>query len=151
MQMSFTVTSPTFEYGEPLPLRFTAEGRGEPPSFSWTHAPAGTRSFVFIMEDLDAGGDTPATLWLVYDIPAEERTLDPASPNGVAGRNDLHHLGYGKPSLRTHEGTHRYFFNVYALDCETLGLPSGATRREVEAAMTGHVLAHADIMARYDR
>jgi Raf kinase inhibitor-like YbhB/YbcL family protein len=151
MPMHFNVTSPAFENGEPLPNRFTAEGRGEPPQLEWQHAPEGTQSFVLIMEDPDAGGDEAVTHWLVYDIPADAGEIAADHGVGVAGRNDLHYDGYAKPSPKARHRTHRYHFRVFALGVDTLGLPPGAKRAEVERAMEGHVLAEATLMGRYER
>ncbi|HSM73828.1 MAG TPA: YbhB/YbcL family Raf kinase inhibitor-like protein [Desulfobacterales bacterium] len=57
-------------------------------------------------------------------------------------------LGYGGPCPP--KGTHRYFFNLYALD-SALGLAPGATKKQLLKAMAGHVLAHAELMGRYQR
>jgi phosphatidylethanolamine-binding protein (PEBP) family uncharacterized protein len=45
---------------------------------------------------------------------------------------------------------HRYFFRLYALDCR-LSLAAGATKREVLAAMEGHLLIQAELMGRYEK
>ena len=45
---------------------------------------------------------------------------------------------------------HRYFFKVYALDTK-LSLKSGATKSQLEAAMSGHILAQGDMIGKYGR
>jgi len=45
---------------------------------------------------------------------------------------------------------HRYFFKLYALDT-ALDLKAGAGRQELEHAMKGHVLSHAEWMGTYRR
>jgi Raf kinase inhibitor-like YbhB/YbcL family protein len=68
-------------------------------------------------------------------------------PEGAGqGLNDSHHVGYGGPCPPI--GRHRYFFRLYALDCATLGLER-PTRRQLEQAMQGHVLAVAELMGTY--
>ncbi len=47
-------------------------------------------------------------------------------------------------------GTHRYFFNLYALDT-TLGLEPGVRKSELVSQMEGHVLAQAQVMGTYTR
>lgn len=42
-------------------------------------------------------------------------------------------------------------YKVYALDVESLGLKSGATRREVESKMQGHIIGQGQTMGRYGR
>jgi phosphatidylethanolamine-binding protein (PEBP) family uncharacterized protein len=45
---------------------------------------------------------------------------------------------------------HRYFFKVYALDI-TLNLEAGASKNDIEAAMTKHMLAIGQLMGTYQR
>jgi Raf kinase inhibitor-like YbhB/YbcL family protein len=47
-------------------------------------------------------------------------------------------------------GTHRYFFKVYALDT-LLGLSAKSTKRDLEKAMQGHVLAKGELIGLYHR
>ena len=65
---------------------------------------------------------------------------------GTEGRNSWGNLGYGGPCPPS--GTHRYFFDVYALDT-TLGLSEGATKQQLLDAMEGHIVAEASLMGRY--
>jgi hypothetical protein len=66
----------------------------------------------------------------------------------VQGKNDFRNLGYGGPCPPS--GTHRYFFKLYALDRQ-VGLASGATKKQLEAAMDGHILGTAELIGRYSR
>ena len=45
---------------------------------------------------------------------------------------------------------HRYFFKLYALD-KMLDLKPGATKKDVESAMKGHILAEGQLMGTYQR
>ena len=54
---------------------------------------------------------------------------------------------YGGP--QPPDKIHRYFFKLYALDT-TLNLDHGATKQQVEAEMSGHILAKTELMGRYD-
>lgn len=152
---TLTVTSTAFGDGEPIPRHFTGDGMDVTPPLAWTDPPPETKSFALICDDPDAPGRTWVH-WVLYDIPRNVRSLpealaaDPDLDDGShQGANDFGYVGYGGPAPP--RGTpHRYFFKVYALDCE-LGLPAGAKKAEVVAAMEGHVLAEGQIMGTYRR
>ncbi len=145
----FTLTSPSFAHNDTIPPVHTCDGDNAPPELGWRHAPQGTRSFVLIVDDPDAPHGT-FTHWVRFDIPADaaELTWD---NTGIGGRNDFQHDHYGGPCPPPKHGQHRYFFKLYALDIESLGLEAGAPRREVERAMQGHILGTAQLVGRYGR
>ena len=147
--------SSAFEAGSDIPPQFTCEGSDISPALSWSTPPEATQSFALVMEDPDAPGRTWVH-WVLFDLPASEREL----PEGVAakgtlpsgmrqGGNDFGRIGYGGPCPPPGPA-HRYFFRLYALDAR-LDLKAGATRDQLDRAMRGHILAHADLMARYRR
>lgn len=141
------LTSPAFEYGRRLPVRFTADapdGESSPP-LRIDGLPAGSLSLTLLMEDPDAPGGTWLH-WLLFDLPPVREIPEGAAGLGVPGVNSWRRIGYGGP--RPPSGIHRYLFRVFALD-DTLRLPERSTRHEVEAAMAGRVLADAVLMARY--
>ena len=47
-------------------------------------------------------------------------------------------------------GRHRYFFKLYALDV-VLGERGALTKAELENAMEGHVLGHAELVGTYQK
>jgi Raf kinase inhibitor-like YbhB/YbcL family protein len=152
--MAWSVTSPAFSGGQPIPSRYTCEGADVSPPLAWGEPPAGTASLALISDDPDAPGTTWVH-WVAYNLPASSRQLpegfppDPQRPDGTRqGRTDFGRTGYGGPCPPS--GTHRYFFTLYALDT-VLGLPPGATKAQLEAAMQGHVLARAQLMGTYKR
>ncbi len=150
------VESPVFKEGEVIPTKHTCDGIDVSPPISWSNVPEGTKSFVLIMDDPDAPIGT-FTHWVIYDIPADVRDLEEGIPRadqvGVAkqGINDFGFVGYGGPCPPKGHGYHRYYFKVYALDIETLGLPAKATRKQVEERMKGHILGEGSLMGRYKR
>jgi hypothetical protein len=151
MEKHFTLTSPAFEGGQRIPARYTCEGRNQPPRLDWSDAPEGTRSFALIMEDPDAPRGT-FTHWVAYDIPVSEASIGgDESLAGVSGQNDFHTESYGGPCPPPNHGPHRYYITVYALDADSLGLPAGASRRQVEQAMASHILAQDTLMGRFER
>lgn len=152
--MSFSIRSEAFEDGNPIPRRFSCDGKDVSPPLSWTTPPEGTRSVALIVDDPDA----PAGIWVhwvLYEIPTDSRGLPEAVParerlpDGTTnGTNSWGRLGYGGPCPPG--GTHRYFFKLYALDA-SLGLEAGATRERLLAAMKGHILGEAQLMGTYAR
>ncbi len=150
------VESKAFREGETIPVKYTCDGVDISPSVSWSGVPDGTRSFVLIMDDPDAPIGT-FTHWVVYDIPGSVRELNEGFPKAdqintiKQGVNDFGYVGYGGPCPPKGHGYHRYFFRVYALDIESLGLPAKATRRQVEERMKGHILGEGSLMGRYKR
>jgi Raf kinase inhibitor-like YbhB/YbcL family protein len=86
----------------------------------------------------------PGLTGLPEGVPADASP----SPGGRHGTTDFRRLGWGGPAPPS--GTHRYVFTLYALDAPT-GLPGGATREELHAAMQGHILAEAGRTGLYRR
>ena len=87
--------------------------------------------------------------WVVFNIPPNRTSLDEGEePSGVRGIGTGQNLDYYGPCPPDRE--HRYYFRLYALDTE-LDLPEGATKKEVESAMEGHILEQAVLMGRYER
>ena len=64
------------------------------------------------------------------------------------GTNDFGKSEYKGPCPPS--GTHKYSFKVFALDRE-LDLRGVAKRTQLDAAMKGHVIAQAEVVARYAR
>ena len=105
------------------------------------------------MDDPDAPGGAWVH-WVVYDLPASARQLPEGVPQaddlpggGRQGVNDFGKPGYGGPCPPPGK-PHRYFFKLYALD-KRLDLGAAATKRAVEQAMKGHILAQAELVGRY--
>ena len=140
------LTSTAFEYGKPIPAKYTADGANVSPPLKIENIPDGAKSFVLVVDDPDA----PRGVWdhwIVYDIAVTNEIAEDSVP-GTQGLNSRKNFDYGGPCPPS--GTHRYFFKLYALDA-TLDLPEGKTKAEVEAAMKGHVIAQAELMGTYER
>jgi Raf kinase inhibitor-like YbhB/YbcL family protein len=96
------------------------------------------------------------THWLIWNVPAGTHQLPEAVPKsetldtGAAqGRNDFKRIGYGGPCPPPGK-PHRYFFKLYALNAR-LDLKPGASKSELERALTAHILAQAELMGTYHR
>lgn len=153
--MSFQIATPAFSAGGDIPKKFTCDGPDVSPKLTWNEPPAKAQALALIVDDPDAPVGTWVH-WVLFDLPAGARELS----EGVAkqeqvhggakqGRNDFGKIGYGGPCPPPGK-SHRYFFKLYALDAN-LGLKAGATKAEVERAMKGHILAHAEVMGKYGR
>lgn len=152
--MALDVTSSAFEEGGAIPARYTCDGLDISPPLSWSPVPNGTRSLALIAEDPDAPRGAFAH-WVIYNLPPDTRRLPEDVPNrqtlpggALQGMNGSGSIGYTGPCPPG--GTHRYFFEVYALDTE-LDLGAGATKEDVVRAMEGHVLAEGRLLGTYQR
>jgi hypothetical protein len=141
------VSSPAFPSGGMIPARFTCKGANGNPPLQIQGTPRAAKSVVLIVDDPDAPGGL-FTHWLIWNIdPGTTQLREKSVPTGaVEGTNDFGARGYGGPCPPS--GTHRYYFRFFALD-QKLDLKSGAKRSAVERACKNHILAHAELMARF--
>jgi len=155
--MPFTLRSAAFASRGAIPAKYTCEGKDVSPPLAWSGAPAGTRSFALIVDDPDAPDPAaPKRVWvhwLLYDLPADTRELAEGASHSLPagtreGSNDWKRTGYGGPCPPI--GRHRYFHKLYALDV-ALGDRGALGKGELEQAMAGHVLAHAELVATYEK
>lgn len=149
-----SISAEAFKEGGTIPAEYTCDGSDFSPALSWKGIPANARSIAVIMDDLDAPGGT-FVHWVLFNISASTQRLQKGLPkNGtladgsLQGINDFGNIGYDGPCPPG--GTHRYYFRLYALDT-TLNLQPGASRKQVDSAMKGHVLAEGELMGRYQR
>ncbi|HEX9076084.1 MAG TPA: YbhB/YbcL family Raf kinase inhibitor-like protein, partial [Anaerolineae bacterium] len=141
--------SNVFSEGGAIPKKYACDGENVSPPLQWVGAPSGTQSFALIMDDPDAPGGT-FTHWVAFDMPGTQTEIAERAPSaGKGAKNGRGQTGYTGPCPPS--GTHRYFFTLYALDVPSLGLQVGASRADVEKAMTGHILASTQTMGRYAR
>jgi Raf kinase inhibitor-like YbhB/YbcL family protein len=155
--MALTLTSSAFKAGDKIPSKYTCEGDDISPPLAFGDVPDGTKSLAFILDDPDAPDPKAPkrvwTHWLLYNLPSDSKGLpEDASRTGlpkgtVAGQNDRKETAYQGPCPPI--GRHRYFHKLYALDTV---LPSEVlTKAELEAAMQGHVIDQAKLMATYQK
>jgi Raf kinase inhibitor-like YbhB/YbcL family protein len=148
------VSSNAFRESEMIPAKYTCDSENVSPPLSWSKGPDSTKTYVLICDDPDAPSKTWLH-WVLYNIPSSVNTLPeniPASDTvmklALNGINDSKTLGYSGPCPPN--GVHRYYFKIFALDCE-LKLSSGQIVDVVESAMKNHVLASGSLMGRYKR
>jgi Raf kinase inhibitor-like YbhB/YbcL family protein len=153
--MSFVLKTTAFSGGGEIPSRYTCVGVNLSPALTWSGVPGEAHALALIVDDPDAPMGT-WTHWLIWNIPAQATSLPEGVPaaevldNGARqGRNDFNRIGYGGPCPPPGKA-HRYFFKLYALD-KRLEVKSGATWRELEAAITSHVLSKTELMGTFRR
>ena len=154
--MTLVLKSSAFKNGEPIPAKYTSEGENISPPLSWEGVPDSTQSLVLIVTDPDAPDPAAPKLtwvhWVVYNIPPGVTSMAEGAkgvPKGaVQGLNDWQRANYGGPSPPI--GRHRYFFKLYALDV-LLKDVKDPTRKGIEAAMKGHMLAQAELVGTYKK
>jgi Raf kinase inhibitor-like YbhB/YbcL family protein len=156
--MTLTLTSPAFQNNDEIPSRFTCDGADVSPPLNWSGVPPGTKSLVLIVDDPDAPDPAAPKMtwvhWALYNIPPETQGLAEGIgkqnlPKGTrAAINDFKRTDYGGPCPPV--GRHRYFHKLYALDAMLPSLDR-PTKRDVEAAMQGHVLGQAALIGTYQR
>ncbi len=149
--------SPAFYPNDMIPPQYTCDGEQLSPPLHWSEVPAGTHSFVLIMDDPDAIAVIGRVFdhWVLYDLPAEIHQLPEGVPTeatlangGIHGLTTRQGYGYLGPCPPT--GIHSYYFKLFALDC-FLQLEPGKTKADILQAIAGHVIASAELVGRYTR
>lgn len=155
---SFTLTSPAFDHGQPIPERYRGRlaGPDTSPPLAWTAAPAGTRELLLVVQDPDVPFRRPLTHVLTAGIDpgwggiAEAGLADPSPVGGLRhGKGALGRRGWHGPMPVRSHGPHAYVFQLFALD-DRSGLSSGFTLADAIRAMAGHVIARARLDGTYE-
>lgn len=135
--MALTLTSSSFNDGDYLgndhilseAYGFGCAGGNLSPQFSWSGAPAATKSFALSCFDPDAPTGSGFWHWVVVNIPANVTALalGAGDPNGgtmpsgaLQVRTDFGAPGYGGPCPPEGDHPHRYIFTLHAVNTEEL-------------------------------
>jgi phosphatidylethanolamine-binding protein (PEBP) family uncharacterized protein len=90
---ALTLTSPAFADGAVMPKHYVVPSlRPVSPPLVWTGAPAGTKQFALVMEDVSFDGfgpGRPLVHWVVYGIPGSAAGLPEHLPNGTVKKGPL--------------------------------------------------------------
>jgi len=153
--ITISLTSPVFQDGGKIPVKYTCQGMDLSPALNWDQAPQGTKTFALIMEDLD-GPRGILTHWIIFNIPAGVSELKEAVPNQaissslfMQGNNSFGKANYIGPCPPGGQ-SHRYRFSLYALDTVLTDLTSGATKEQIQNAMQGHILGYGQLIGLYN-
>jgi len=147
------VTSPSFAAGQDLPLSATQYGGNRFPGLSWAKGPAGTRSYVVVLQGLHGKAGAPdagtSQHLVVYNLSAGTTALPvglDAPPPGAAYGPNVH--GPAAPYAGPHPhdpGAHPYHLQVFALDTALTASPD-LSFDALRQAIAGHVLATGDLV-----
>lgn len=140
------ISSKAFAHEGAIPARYTCDGEEISPPLHIEGIPQGTITMALIAEDPDAPKGT-FDHWLVWNIDPVADIEEGGRP-GVSGKNGAGTTGYH--GACPPDGTHRYFFFLFALDTD-LDLPEGASKQELQDAMEGHIIGQGSLMGTYQR
>jgi Raf kinase inhibitor-like YbhB/YbcL family protein len=142
------LSSSAFEDNGAIPSEYTCDGADVSPPLSFCNVPENTKSLALIVDDPDAPMGTWVH-WLVWNIPANKTGFSKGENiTYPQGKNDFGNSDYGGPCPPS--GTHRYFFKLYALDT-TLKLNKGSTKKQLESAISSHIIEEAQLIGTYER
>ena len=157
--MSLNLTSSVFEPDGFIPSKYSCDGVNINPPLSIGNVPAGTKSFVLVMDDPDipteikeARGIEKFNHWAVYNIPPDITEINEGFALGAGGLNGRSDDSYTGPCPPTEyePTTHRYVFRLYALS-GSLSFDSVPSLDEVEEAAQAQMLEKAELTGLYSR
>ncbi len=151
--MAISVTSTAFAEGGMIPKRYSCLGENLSPPLTWSRIPEKAKFLAIIVDDPDAA--KVWVHWVLYNLPASVDRLPEGVPTTETlasgahqGLNDSRKVGYSGPCPPS--GTHRYRFNVYALDTP-LSPASGMTKARLLEAMDGHIVGQGQLTGKFTR
>jgi len=142
------LTSPSFENNNFIPDMYGANFDNINPALEIQNVPKNAKSLVLIMDDPDALKPAGKVWdhWIVWNIDPNKNVIYDNTVPGIQGVNSAGKNSYGGP--RPPDGTHRYFFKLYALDTK-LNIPNSSKKKDVENAMQGHIIEKAELIGLY--
>ena len=140
------ISSPAFNNEGNIPAKYTCEGEEINPPLKIDGIPEEAMTLALIIEDPDAPNST-FDHWLVWNIEPKITIGENTNP-GISGNNSVGKTGYHGPCPPS--GSHRYYFNVFALD-KSLELAAGADKKALQEEMQSHIIAKGSIMGRYQK
>ncbi|HET7314263.1 YbhB/YbcL family Raf kinase inhibitor-like protein [Salinisphaera sp.] len=153
-EATFTIKSPAFDNGQPIPKRFSCDGGNTSPPLTLSGVPGAAKSLALIVDDPDAPGSV-FTHWVLYNLAPSLVALAPGASDqplpgpATTADNSTRHANYHGMCPPPGDGVHHYHFKLFALDRR---LPSNlADKAAVLKAMQGHVIAQTEIVGTYQR
>ncbi|MDB5478975.1 MAG: kinase inhibitor [Caulobacteraceae bacterium] len=146
---AMTLSSPDIAPNGPIgqPHIYTrCGGQNLSPQLAWSGAPAGTRSLVLTMIDLDV---KPAlwSHWIVVDLPPTvsglPRAVKPLPSAARAVTNNFGEAAYDGPCPPKGSGVHHYRFTIWAMPIPTTTIAPNAKANAVAASLAKRALGSA--------
>ena len=142
----FEVASSAFTQNGEIPVKFTCYGSDINPPLELENIPPKTKSMALTVHDPDAL-EGIWVHWVVYNIKPATTVIAQNSIPGYETFNDFGKEHYAGP-CPVDEKEHHYVFRTYALD-QIMDIEEGATMKDVEKAIRGHILAQAKLTGVY--
>jgi len=147
LKNNMELTSSRFRHNGGFPEEFACDGDGVNPPLDISNVPKRAKSLALVLRDPDAV-EGIFIHWILWNMDPKTESIEidsvpKGASQGVTTNKKNHYVPPCPPS-----GTHRYFFTLYALD-KHLTLPSTTTVEQLNAAMDGHVVDKAELMALY--
>ena len=147
-----------FKDGDFIPKKYACEGQDINPEIVVSNVPEGAKTIAIICEDPDAPIGT-FVHWVLWNFPVNGssvkipegiRKVEKLPDGTMQGYNDFGKIGYNGPCPPKGHGVHHYHFRVYAVN-NVLELKGKITKKELEKALSGKILAQAEIIGLYER
>ena len=149
------VDSPAFVNGRSLPERCTADGEGISPPLRWFGIPPKARSLILVVEDCDSPTPLPLVHAIATGMPPSihelaEGALHEHDGAPLLGKNSYFKATWLPPDPPPGHGTHRYVFQMFALDY-TPQFEGHPGRSLILRALDNHVVARGQVIGTYKR
>jgi len=150
--------SSVFKNGDVIPRKYTCEGQDINPEIIVNNIPEGAKTIAIICDDPDAPIGT-FVHWVLWNrpvsgssvtIPEGIKKVEKLPDGTMQGYNDFGKIGYNGPCPPRGHGVHHYHFKIYAVNT-VLELKGKVTKKELEKALNGKILAQAEIIGLYER
>lgn len=141
------LTSSSFPDGSELPQKYTCLGENINPPLEIQDAPAEAKSFILLIEDVNAEG-APWVHWALFNIPKDELKIaeDSIPYQAVEILNSNKNFEYEGPCPKTFQEVHQIVFKVLALD-QMFELPKENDKEMLLKTVEGHMLEEASLTA----
>jgi Raf kinase inhibitor-like YbhB/YbcL family protein len=149
---AFTVSSPNFGDGDPLPARFTCDSTGISPALRIEGVPSGAVELAVVMDDPDA--DPTYVHWVVAGLAPDVAALPEfhIPEDAYVARNSAGRTNFDAPCPPKGDGAHTYRISVYALDEVTVEKDfAAANASDALELLTERASARATLTATYQR